>query len=56
MKDLKKLKGAKMLSKKEQQVIKGGKPCLYFCAPMATCCTPEDYCGTIGADGNCYAY
>ena len=58
MKDLKNLKGAKELSKIEQKIIKGGKIylCNHPCEPMANCCTPEGYCGTIGVDGKCYAY
>ena len=58
MKELRDLKGAKMISKLEQTRIKGGKVimCNQPCEPMANCCTPEGYCGTIGWDGKCYAY
>ena len=51
MKDLKNLKGAKMLSKMEQKVIKGGFPCVgpdlwcpsgsYCCEPMENICRPD---------------
>ncbi|MUP39720.1 hypothetical protein [Labilibaculum euxinus] len=40
MKDLQKLAGAKILSKKEQQDIKGGLACwadVYLCPPGTTC-------------------
>jgi len=40
MKDLKNLKGAKMLSKMDQKVIKGGK----IPKPTPTFCTSDDDC------------
>ena len=43
MKDLKNLKGAKMLNKMEQKTIKGGwRPIMKICGGDSDC--PEGYC------------
>lgn len=54
MKDLKNLKGAKVLRKMEQKDIKGGRP-LYVCnseGPIVACVSPE-LCA-IRPDGTYY--
>jgi hypothetical protein len=62
MKDLKNLKGAKMISKMDQKVIKGGiipDPITcggVVCSPMANCCVPEtNECGR-STTPICYPY
>jgi hypothetical protein len=53
MKDLKNLKGAKVISKMEQKVIKGGKVVGIYCTPTIPC--PDGYgCNTI--TWNCIQY
>ena len=55
MKDLKNLKGAKVLGKTEQKAIKGGVIVICDgCPPISDCCV-NNICGKIGIGGKCYA-
>lgn len=49
MKELKNLKGAKMICKTEQRAIKGGifYACTHACPPESNCCTSNDICGVL---------
>lgn len=49
MKDLKNLKGAKMISKTEQRAIKGGViyQCTRACPPYPNCCIYNGICGVL---------
>jgi len=58
MKDLKNLKGAKLLSKNQQKSIKGGV--IYECSPSVVCnsyanCCIDGECGRLN-NGQCYPY
>jgi hypothetical protein len=55
MKELKNVKGAKMISKTEQMNIKGGMlyPCSHPCPPNSDCCDSNDRCGVLAPNRVC---